>query len=59
MISDVFKENLRPMMKTSEMVSHLKQKNIKFEKMSEDVALRYLKYNNNYYNVTAYRHKFC
>lgn len=59
MISDVFKENLRPMMKTSEMVSHLKQKNIKFEKMSEDVALRYLKYNNYYYNVTAYRHKFC
>lgn len=43
-------------MKTSEMVSHLKRKNIKFEKMSEDDALRYLKYNNNYYNVTAYRH---
>lgn len=58
MISDEFKGSLKPMMKTSLMVSHLKQKNIKFEKMSENDALRYLKYNNNYYNVTAYRHNF-
>ena len=58
MINNEFKGSLKPMMKTSEMVSHLKHKNIKFEKMSEDDALRYLKYNNNYYNVTAYRHNF-
>ena len=45
MINNEFKGSLKPMMKTSEMVSHLKHKNIKFEKMSEDDALRYLKYN--------------
>ena len=49
---------LRPMMKISEMVPYLKEKNIKFEKMSEKDAEKYLRYNNNYYNVTAYKHNF-
>lgn len=52
------KVTLRPMMKISEMVPYLKQKNIKFEIMSEIDAEKYLKYNNNYYNVTAYKHNF-
>ena len=58
---DVTKETnqyLRPMMKISEMVPYLKEKNIKFEKMSEKDAEKYLRYNNNYYNVTAYKHNF-
>lgn len=50
--------SLRPMMKISEMVPYLKEKNIKFEIMSELEAEKYLKYNNNYYNVTAYKHNF-
>jgi len=49
---------LRPMMKISEMIPYLKEKNIKFEIMSELEAENYLRYNNNYYNVMAYKHNF-
>ena len=55
------KENvagLRPMMKINELIPYLKSKNIKFEKISEDEAEKYLRYNNNYYNLTSYRHNF-
>ena len=41
---------LRPMMKVSEMVPYLKNKNIKFNLLSEEEAEKYLKENNNYYN---------
>lgn len=51
-------ETLRMMMKISEMVPYLKEKNMKFEEMSELEAETYLRYNNNYYNVTAYKHNF-
>lgn len=47
--------SLRSMMNISEMVPYLKQKNIKFNLISEDDAEAYLKYNNNYYNVTVYK----
>ncbi len=50
--------NLRPMMHIDEMVPYLKQKNIKFEKISEELAEKYLRDNNNYYNVTSYKHNF-
>lgn len=49
---------LRPMMKISDLVPYLKQKNIKFEKISESDAEKYLRDNNNYYNVTSYKHNF-
>ena len=49
---------LRPMMKTSDMVPYLKNKNIKFEDCSEVDAEKYLRENNNYYNVTAYKNNF-
>ena len=49
---------LRPMMKISEMVPYLKTKNIKFELISEDKAEKYLRDNNNYYNVTSYKNNF-
>lgn len=49
---------LRPMMKISDMVSYLKNKNIKFECCSEQAAETYLKENNNYYNVTSYKNNF-
>ena len=49
---------LRPMMKISEMVPYLKEKNIKFDIFSEEKAEKYLRDNNNYYNVTAYKHNF-
>ena len=50
--------SLRSMMNISEMVPYLKQKNIKFNLISEDDVEAYLKYNNNYYNVTVYKHNF-
>lgn len=52
------KIELRPMMKITEMVPYLKAKNIKFIECSEDNAERYLKENNNYYNITAYKNNF-
>ena len=38
--------------------SDLKNKNIKFNYISENDALKYLKSNNNYYNLTSYKHNF-
>ena len=49
---------LRSMMKISDMVPYLKNKNIKFENCSEQDAETYLKENNNYYNVTSYKITF-
>lgn len=49
---------LRPMLKISEMVDYLKKKNIKFDLISEEDATKYLRDNNNYYNVTSYKHNF-
>ena len=46
------------MLSIAEMINNLKSKNIKFEKMDENEAQNYLKYNNNYYNLTAYKNDF-
>lgn len=46
------------MMKIVELVPYMKEKNIKFEKCSENDAIKYLTENNNYYNVTAYKNNF-
>lgn len=50
--------NLRSMMKISEMVLYLKNKNIKFVYCKEEEAEKYLRENNNYYNITAYKNNF-
>lgn len=50
--------NLKPMMKISDMVPYLKNKNVKFVSCSEIDAEKYLRENNNYYNVTAYKNNF-
>lgn len=52
------RDSLRPMMYIDEMIPYLKTKNIKFEIVSEEEARKYLRDNNNYYNVTAYKHNF-
>lgn len=49
---------LRPMINLSDMVSYLKNKNIKFKLISEVAAEEYLRKNNNYYNLTSYKHNF-
>lgn len=49
---------LRSMMKISDMVPYLKNKNVKFECCLEKDAEIYLKENNNYYNVTSYKNNF-
>ena len=52
------KSLLKPMLFVDEMISYLKNKNIKFNYISESDALKYLKSNNNYYNLTSYKHNF-
>ena len=52
------KELLRPMMHIREMVEYMKNKNIKFERTTEEESEKYIRYNNNYYNLTAYKHNF-
>lgn len=49
---------LGSMMKISELIPYLKNKNIKFEKITEEEAEKYLRYNNNYYNLTSYKNNF-
>lgn len=49
---------LKPMMNISEMIIDLKQKNVKFNLITEEAAKDYLKYNNNYYNITSFKHNF-
>ena len=49
---------LKPILKIKELVPYLKSKNIKFEIMSEKEAEEYLRKNNNYYNITAYKNNF-
>ena len=46
------------MMNISEMVPYLINKNIKFDLMNEEDAEKYLEFNNNYYNLTSYKHNF-
>src|SRR5574344_417703 len=46
------------MMKISDMVPYLKEKNIKFVECSDQDAEHYLKENNNYYNITSYKNNF-
>ena len=40
---NIYKTELRPMMRVSEMIPYLKKKNIKFDYISEKDAIRYLK----------------
>ena len=49
---------LKPMLKITEMVDYLKEKNIKFEKITEEEAEKYLKNNVNYYNLVSYKNNF-
>lgn len=42
------------MLKTSELINHLKNKNITFNNIDEKDAEHYLKYNNNYFNLYSY-----
>ena len=58
MINNFIKNTLRPMLKVSEMVLYLKEKNIKFEEYLENEAEKYLKENNNYFNITSYKNNF-
>ena len=48
----------RPMLKVNQLVEHMKNKNIKFNYISEEEAENYLKYNNNYFNLSSYKSIF-
>ena len=43
-------------MQISEMIPLLKRKNITFNIISEKETENYLKFNNNYYNLTSYKY---
>ena len=46
------------MLNIDELINNLKNKNVKFNKMTEEEVKLYLKTNNNYYNVTSYKNNF-
>lgn len=48
----------KPMLSAEEQIVHLKNKGVLFDKITEEEALRYLKENNNYFKLTAYRKNF-
>ncbi len=48
----------RPMLSTEEQILHLKKKGVKFDLISEENAEKYLKENNNFFKLTAYRKSF-
>lgn len=48
----------RPMLSTEDQIKHLKKKGVKFELISEEEATEYLKRNNNYFKLRAYRKNF-
>ena len=52
------KKGLKPMLSIEEMLNLLKSKNIKFNYINEDKAKKYLKSNNNYFNLTSYKNNF-
>lgn len=54
----MFTEDMKPMLDTSEMIQHLKEKGVKFEIVSEEDAYNFLENNNNYFKLTAYRKNF-
>ena len=58
MIETKEKVIVKPMLEVDEMIPHLKEKNIKFKLISEEEAKKYLRYNNNYFNITSYKHNF-
>ena len=52
------KKKLKPMMSVDDMIINLKDKNIKFNYISEDDAKDYLVFDNSYYNVLSYEGNF-
>ena len=48
----------RPKLTAEQQIAHLKSKGVKFEKCSEENALNYLRENNNYFKLRAYRTGF-
>lgn len=48
----------KPMLRVDQLVEHMKSKNIKFGYISEEAAEKYLKNNNNYYNLSSYKNIF-
>ena len=48
----------KPMLNTDEQIKHLISKGVKFEKISVEEAREYLRENNNYFKLRAYRKNF-
>lgn len=48
----------RPMLSSEEQIAHLDKKGVKFDLISKEEAEKYLKENNNFFKLTAYRKSF-
>ena len=48
----------KPKLSYSQQIDHLKQKGVQFTEMSEDEALHYLQYNNDFFKLKSYRKNF-
>ncbi|MBQ8356205.1 MAG: Abi family protein [Clostridia bacterium] len=56
--ADLTTAHERPKLTAEQQIEHLKSKGVKFEKCSEEEALGYLRENNNYFKLRAYRTGF-
>ncbi len=48
----------KPLLNTEQQIQHLKSKGVRFDLISEEDALAYLRTNNNYFKLRAYRKNF-
>ena len=48
----------KPMLSVDQLITHMQEKGIKFEIMSEADAKQYLHMNNNYFKLTSYRKNY-
>ncbi|MEY8460677.1 Abi family protein [Eggerthellaceae bacterium 24-137] len=55
---DVAARNRKPWLTPAQQVEHLKQKGVRFEKISEEDARTYLERNNNFFRIRSYRTNF-
>ncbi len=49
---------LKPLLSSEDLIEHMENRGIKFEQMSKEKALSFLKYNNNYFKLSSYRKNF-
>jgi abortive infection bacteriophage resistance protein len=57
-IGKIGRETMKIMLRTSQMIEHMKEKNIQFQIVSEEAAKSFLEENNYFYKLYAYRKNY-